>query len=130
MRTVAILMVAVGMVMMAPIAGTASAMQDGGAKYTWSLTKDYMPSEWTSEADYKQQAKGKFLFGAKNMLLSCTELYNEPRDAAKADTKMSVGIGHGIRNMVGDTLGGALHLVTFPITALDVPLPEGGTDLL
>lgn len=33
-------------------------------------------------------------------------------------------------NMLGDTVGGALHLATFPITAFDAPLPEGGTDVL
>ena len=28
-------------------------------------------------------------------------------------------------NGVADTAGGAAHLVTFPVTKLDLPLPEG-----
>ena len=39
-----------------------------------------------------------------------------------------VGIG-GLYYAIADTLGGAIHLVTFPVTSLDVPLPNNGVQL-
>jgi len=50
--------------------------------------------------------------------------------ASQAGENVVVGIGKGVWNAVGQTALGAAHAVTFPITALDLPLPEGGTDLL
>lgn len=99
-------------------------------KYTLSATKAYTPSSWTAEDGYLDRAEHKLAFGGKNTLLGWLELYNEPRDAAREDTSVMRGMGRGFVNMLGDTIGGAVHIATFPITAVDVPLPEGGTDLL
>lgn len=89
-----------------------------------------MGSSWASEMGWGAQAKGKLVYGLKNVLLGWTELFTEPKDSLSEGTNFFAGIGRGIWNGVGQTVGGALHLVTFPITAIDVPLPEGGTQVL
>ncbi len=119
----------IGLLVACPAALDAAEGHDG-AKVTLSLTKAYTPSPWTAEGTYMDQAKGKLVYGGKNALLGWMELYNEPRDAVQEDSGFLRGMGHGFVNMLGDTVGGAIHLGTFPITALDVPLPEGGTDIL
>ena len=101
-----------------------------GAKWTWSLTKSYTASPWTHEVGYGQQAIGKLGFGLKNLLLGWTDLFTEPAAAHRDGKSVLNGIGMGLVDAVGNELGGALHLVTFPITVLDVPLPEGGVQLM
>ena len=134
MRTNWVLGVTMVAVLASPAANSAAMPMMQGhveqAKYTLSLTKDYTPSPWTGEAGYLDRAKHKFIFGSKNLFLGWTELYHEPREAAQHHEGVLRGMGRGVVNMLGDTLGGAAHLVTFPITALDVVLPEGGTDIL
>jgi hypothetical protein len=118
----------VGLLVAAPALSYAE-QQDLGAKYTLSLTKDYTPSLWTQEAAYRSKAKEKLVFGGKNTLFGWLELYNEPREAVREDNRSVMhGVRHGLVNMIGDTIGGASQLVTFPITNVDIPLPEGGTD--
>ena len=116
-------------VVLSPSVSFAS-MTYGGAKCTLSLTKAYTPSPWTREFGYVDQVKEKFIFGGKNTLLGWLELYNEPRDAVRTHQNVAQGLGRGLLNTIGDTVGGVLHLATFPITTLDLPLPEGGTDVL
>lgn len=87
-------------------------------------------SPWASEMGWGNQAKGKFVYGVKNTLLGWTELFTEPRDAVTSGGNFFVGLGEGLWNGVGQTVGGVLHLVTFPIPQVDVPLPEGGTQVL
>ena len=120
------LSVVLGLVIACPMVSSAST----SAKYTLALKKDYTPSEWTENVGYMDRAKHKFVFGAKNTFLGLGELYQEPREAAREETSIMKGIGRGMAHMLGDTVGGALHVVTFPITAVDVILPEGGTDVL
>ena len=117
----------VGVLLTAPAMGFAA---DGGAKYTLSLTQDYTASPWTSESGWSSRAVGKLGFGAKNLLLGWTELFTEPKEAMDEGGNFFAGLGHGVVNALADTLGGAVHLVTFPITGLDAPLPEGGVALL
>jgi hypothetical protein len=102
----------------------------GGAKWTLSLTKDYTASPWTNEVGYGQRALHKLGFGVKNTLLGWTDLFVEPKEAADAGSNVLTGIGIGLKDALENTLGGVVHLVTFPITAIDAPLPEGGTQLL
>jgi len=83
-------------------------------------------SHWAREHGWANQARGKFMFGAKNTLLGWTELFTEPYEAAKSGGNVVGGIGRGLWNGVADTAGGAAHLVTFPIPQVDLPLPEGG----
>ena len=112
----------------APVAGEAETMS--GTKMTLSLTKDYTPSPWTTEVGWANRAKGKLAFGVKNTLLGWTELFMEPKKAIDSGDNFFVGLGMGLKDGVENTLGGIVHLVTFPLTELDAPLPKGGTSLL
>ena len=87
-------------------------------------------SIWADEATYRQQAIGKLKFGVTNALLGWTSLFREPMKANQAGENVFVGIGRGVWDAVGQTVGGAAHAVTFPLTMIDIPLPEGGTDIL
>lgn len=125
-----VMWVVLGM-LVAPAFGYAASASDGSAaKWTWSLTPDYTASSWTSEMGWGNRAGQKLLFGVKNVLLGWTELFTEPKEAIDAGENFFVGLGRGVASGAGQTLGGAIHGVTFPITALDVTLPEGGTQLL
>ena len=105
-------------------------MGSEGAKWTLSLTSDYTASPWTSEVGYTTRAVGKLGFGVKNLLLGWVDLFTEPKEAMDSGEGFLKGLGAGLKDAVENTLGGAVHLVTFPITAIDAPLPEGGTQLL
>ena len=87
-------------------------------------------SSWASGATYGEQVTGKLKYGLTNLLLGWTELFREPMRASQAGENVLVGIGRGVWNAVGDTIGGAVDTVTFPIPQLDIPLPGGGTNLL
>jgi len=110
--------------------GIGEAAEGGGAKVTLSLTKDYTPSPWTSETGWSNRAVGKLGFGVKNLLLGWTDLFVEPKEAMDAGGNVFVGIGVGVKDAIENTLGGAVHIITFPLTEVDAPLPEGGTQLL
>lgn len=97
---------------------------------TLSLTKDYTPSPWTHEMGYSKQAVGKLGFGLKNLLLGWTDLFVKPKEAADAGDSVVKGIGVGVKDAVENTLGGVVHIVTFPLPQIDAPLPGGGTQLL
>ena len=116
--------IVVGAVLAAPAIGFAQ--ETGNAKYTLSATKNYTASPWTSETGYANRAKAKLIFGAKNLLLGWTDLYTETHEAMKAGDNAFVGLGIGLKDTIENELGGAVHLVTFPLTAVDAPLPEGG----
>ena len=87
-------------------------------------------SSWASGATYGEQVNGKLKYGLTNTLLGWTSLFRTPVQSSKAGENVLVGVGKGLWNAVGQTVGGVLHLVTFPIPAIDVPLPQGGTDVL
>ena len=87
-------------------------------------------SSWTHGATYSEQASGKLKYGLTNTLLGWTSLFRTPMKSSQAGDSIFVGIGKGVWDAVGQTVLGAAHLITFPITAIDVPLPEGGTDVL
>jgi len=87
-------------------------------------------SPWAEGATYGEKATGKLKYGLTNALLGWTSLFREPVQASQAGENVFVGIGRGVWNAVGQTVGGAAHAVTFPIPQIDIPLPEGGTDLL
>ena len=123
-------LVAGGVVFLAACSAVPATGYAAGAKYTLSLTKDYTASPWTSEMGYSNRAIGKLGFGIKNLLLGWTDLFIEPREAMKGGDNLAVGIGRGLKDAVENELGGVVHIVTFPITNLDAPLPEGGTQLL
>jgi hypothetical protein len=87
-------------------------------------------SPWAAEPTYGAQAGAKLKYGLTNTLLGWTSLIRTPVQAAQDGENVLVGIVRGVYNGVGQTVLGAAHAVTFPITAIDIPLPEGGTDLL
>jgi len=130
MKGVAIASMMIGLLVACPVASQATQESDSSVKYTLSLTKAYIPSEWTAEPTYMSRSGQKLVFGGKNTLLGWMELYNEPKESIQDNRGFFRGMGRGLANMTGDTIGGVLHVATFPITALDVALPEGGTDLL
>ena len=113
-----------------PALGEAAAGAMGGAKVTLSLTKDYTPSPWTKEVGWSSRAVGKLGFGVKNLLLGWTDLFLEPKEASQKGENVLAGIGMGLKHAIENELGGVVHIVTFPLTELDAPLPEGGTQLL
>ena len=127
--SIALLVGLVGAVVANPVVGEAAQM-GGAAKVTLSLTKDYTSSPWTSEVGWSNRAIGKLGFGLKNLLLGWTDLIVEPRKAAQAGGNVLTGLGVGVKDAVENTLGGAVHVITFPLTEVDAPLPEGGTQLL
>ena len=86
-------------------------------------------SSWTSETTYGAKATSKLDFGMKNLLGGWTTFFSEPAEYHQEGRSMFLGAGTGLLKGLAYTLGGALHTVTFPITALDIPLPEGGVDL-
>lgn len=117
----------VGALVAFPAVGEAA---DDGASVTLSLTKDYTASPWTHEAGYSNRAIGKLGFGIKNLLLGWTDLFVEPMDASNSGGNLLKGIGVGLKDGIENELGGAVHIITFPFTNIDAPLPEGGTQLL
>jgi hypothetical protein len=84
-------------------------------------------SPWMTEGNYTDKAVHKLGFGAKNLLLGWTALFTEPSHADDGENFVE-GLGRGILYSVTNTVGGALHVITFPFTEIDVPLPGGGVD--
>ena len=125
-KKLALLVGLVGVLVMCPAVGHAASMASDETKMTLSLTKDYTASPWTSETGWSSRAVGKLGFGVKNLLLGWTELFVEPKDASASGGNVVAGIGTGIKNALEDTLGGVVHIVTFPIPQIDAPLPGGG----
>jgi hypothetical protein len=88
-------------------------------------------SSWTKAGSKSEQSRAKMEFGLKNMFLGWTELIQEPYQAYKGTSgeNVFVGLFDGVFNAVLDTAGGILHFATFPCNKIDIPLPEGGTDI-
>ncbi len=78
-------------------------------------------SDWTKEPTYLKKTEQKLGFGFLNLTAGWTALFFEPANGQNFFT----GLGNGVLYFATDTLGGALHAVTFPIS-LDIPLPHGG----
>ena len=83
-------------------------------------------SPWAAKKEWSDRAMGKLLYGAKNMLLGWTEIITELDEAMWVGERADVGFMRGLWNATGQTLGGAYHVLTFPHTSWDLPLPEGG----
>jgi hypothetical protein len=82
-------------------------------------------SPWTEETTYGGKVTGKLDFGVRNAFGGWTLIATEPYDHWKDKKNIAGGIGEGIFYGVVDTIGGVLHIATFPLP-VDVPLPEGG----
>ena len=87
-------------------------------------------SAWADEVTYSEQVVAKLKYGLTNVLLGWTSLIRTPVDAHQGGENILVGLGRGVWNAVGQTAFGAVHAATFILPQIDIPLPEGGTDIL
>ena len=86
----------------------------------------FASSPWVGQSPYGKTAIDKLSFGLKNTTGGWTELLRRPFDKGFDGKGMLLGLGQGIYNTVTYTVGGAMHLGTFPITSLDIPIPDNG----
>ena len=89
----------------------------------------FAASPWAAEKTYGDKVTAKLQFGLTNTLLGLSELVTTPIQYSKDKKNIWAGVGQGLVNGVVDTIGGALHLITFPIPQIDLPLPNNGVDL-
>jgi hypothetical protein len=88
----------------------------------------FAASPWTEEETYSKRIAGKLHFGLMNTLLGWTDLIWEPiRGGKQCESCDNVwkGLGKGLTDAFVNEVGGAIHLITFPIV-VDVPLPDNG----
>jgi hypothetical protein len=88
----------------------------------------FAASPWAEETEYGDKISEKLQFGLKNTLLGWTDIFFEPiRASKKCDSCDSIwtGLGKGLTDAIVNEVGGAFHLLTFPLP-VDVPLPEDG----
>lgn len=86
----------------------------------------FAASPWMDKTTYKDKMLGKLDFGVKNFLGGWTEVFNRPIKYHKDGKSPAEGFFVGVYQAIAYTAGGALHLVTFPATTIDVPLPNNG----
>ncbi|MSR77520.1 MAG: hypothetical protein EXS63_04770 [Candidatus Omnitrophica bacterium] len=93
----------------------------------------FAASPWMDAKTYQEKSVGKFKFGFKNMIGGWTEIFSQTqssccnKEAAKLPCcRFLRGLGKGLVHATLDTVGGALHIVTFLLPQIDIPLPENG----
>ena len=98
-------------------------------------TTAFAASPWTQADTYADKVRGKLDFGMKNLLGGWTAIFpcsngcKMKSDNGGCPSVCCVkNMGMGIVNAITYTVGGALHVVTFPIP-VDVPLPGDGVQL-
>ena len=89
----------------------------------------FAASPWTEEVGYGDRVTGKIVFGMANFWGGWISLYYEPVNAHQQNQNVVLGIGKGLAYGVIDTFGGLAHLLTAPVTVLDIPLPHNGVEL-
>ncbi len=92
----------------------------------FTASNAFAASPWTTQTSYQEKVLHKLDFGVKNVLGGWTEIFRSPIKYHKDGKSVSEGALRGIGNALIDTAGGALHLVTFLIPQIDVPLPNNG----
>jgi hypothetical protein len=85
----------------------------------------FAASPWTEKTTYGDKITGKLEFGLKNLFGGWTTIFSEPTRYHKDGKNVLAGVGVGLYKSVVYTVGGAVHVVTFPIP-VDVPLPDNG----
>ncbi len=88
----------------------------------------FAASPWTTEKTYIEKTAKKLEFGLKNALLGWTEIGSETIAYKNNGKNAFQGTAVGLGEAVIYTVGGVLHVATFPIP-LDIPLPENGVQL-
>lgn len=85
---------------------------------------EFPASSWTKGDGYAEKTVGKLGFGLVNIVggwtALATEYYEQP------ETNIAAAFLRSIARTVTNTVGGALHVVTFP-APFDIRLPGGGT---
>src|SRR5690349_2814532 len=77
------------------------------------------PSSWTEQTNYGDKTAHKLGFGLLNLTMGWSAI---PYEIEKtADTNPFTGLAKGLWLSVTNTVGGALHTVTFPVP-VDIPL--------
>ena len=85
----------------------------------------FAASPWTEGKTYQEKAVGKFQFGFKNLIGGWTLIFSEPQKGKDAGEVLHY-LGKGTVNAVLDTVGGVVHVATFLLPQIDIPLPENG----
>jgi hypothetical protein len=83
--------------------------------------ENWQASPWVTKEPYMEKIINKLGFGLTNGLTGWTALLFEPCRSNNFFT----GLVKGSWRTITNTVGGALHIVTFPIP-IDIPLPDGG----
>lgn len=78
--------------------------------------------EPTQSPSYSDQAVGKLKHGVSNALLGWTAIVREPIHAGTSGGNVFAGFGKGVWHAIGQTVGGVVQIVTFPLPHVDVPL--------
>ena len=92
-------------------------------------TSVFAKSPWAEEVTYGDKVRGKIVYGMANFFGGWIALYYEPLQARQDHKNIFAGIGKGLVNAVVLTVGGLAHLVTAPMTFIDIPLPNNGVEL-
>lgn len=85
---------------------------------------EFPASPWTKGDGYAEKTVGKLGFGLVNIVLGWTALGTEYFE--EPDANVGVKFLRSIGRTLTNTVGGALHVVTFP-APFDIKLPGGGT---
>ena len=86
-------------------------------------------SPWTTVQDYGDQAVSKLGFGLRNILIGWQDIPVETYRSLEKGELVFIGLAKGTVKTLGRAVGGAAHVLTFPVTSVDVPLPENGEKL-
>lgn len=83
--------------------------------------ENWKPSPWVKKEPYMEKIINKLGFGLTNGLTGWLAVFFEPYCAQNKWT----GLAKGAWRTITNTVGGSLHIVTFPVP-VDIPLPDGG----
>lgn len=83
-------------------------------------------SPWTKESGYWQKIEAKAYFGMSNLFLGWLDMFSEAENASSDNQNAFAAFGKGLLHFPVLTVGGLLHVITFPIPQLDIPLIHDG----
>lgn len=92
-------------------------------------TNVFAASPWTEKTTYGEKALAKLEFGLQNLVAGWTQILSTPDEYRRADKNVLKGLQVGAGHALADTIGGALHTLTFFMTNVDIPLPENGVQI-
>ncbi len=86
-------------------------------------------SPWTKESGYWNKVQEKAHFGLTNMCLGWLDPVSESEQATNDKKNAYSAFGKGCLHAPILMIGGVLHVITAPITQLDIPLPHDGVNV-